>query len=53
MWQHLLAQRATRGRLIDGEHFDRIRVGMRREEVQTLLGEPPGNYHTRWGMRNR
>jgi outer membrane protein assembly factor BamE (lipoprotein component of BamABCDE complex) len=36
--------RLARGRLIDEEHCDRIKVGMRQEEVEAILGGPPGSF---------
>jgi hypothetical protein len=36
----------ARGRLIDGEHYDRIKVGMSRAEVEAVLGGPPGDFTT-------
>jgi hypothetical protein len=32
---------------ISREQFERIEQGMSREEVETILGAPPGYYHTR------
>jgi hypothetical protein len=41
-----LAQKLARGRLIDRAHFDRVKVGMRFEEVEAVLGGPPGDFRT-------
>ena len=41
------AQRLARGRLIDWDNFDRIDVGMTRQEVESILGGPPGDFTTR------
>jgi outer membrane protein assembly factor BamE (lipoprotein component of BamABCDE complex) len=37
-------QRLVRSRLMDKEHCERIKEGMRREEVEALLGGPPGTF---------
>jgi hypothetical protein len=39
-------QKLARGRLIDQEHYDRIKTGMSRAEVEAVLGGPPGDFHT-------
>jgi hypothetical protein len=36
----------ARGRLIDPEHFGRIKMGMSRAEVEVILGGPPGDFNT-------
>jgi hypothetical protein len=38
--------RLARSRLIDLEHFDQIREGMRLEKVEAILGGPEGDYQT-------
>jgi outer membrane protein assembly factor BamE (lipoprotein component of BamABCDE complex) len=38
--------RLARGRLIDREHSERIKVGMNRDEVEAILGGPPGDFTT-------
>jgi outer membrane protein assembly factor BamE (lipoprotein component of BamABCDE complex) len=43
---HAYRQKGARGRPIDWEHFERIKEGMSRAEVEALLGGPPGDYHT-------
>jgi outer membrane protein assembly factor BamE (lipoprotein component of BamABCDE complex) len=44
--RHALQQRRARGRLIDREHFDRIKKGMSQAEVEAILGGPPGDFTT-------
>jgi hypothetical protein len=39
-------QRLARGRLIDWQHSEWIRWGMRRPEVEAILGGPPGDFRT-------
>jgi hypothetical protein len=41
---HVRGHRLARSRLIDEKHFDRIQVGMRLEEVEAVLGGPPGRF---------
>jgi hypothetical protein len=36
----------ARSRLIDQEHYDRIKLGMSRAEVEAVLGGPPGDFAT-------
>jgi hypothetical protein len=36
----------ARSRLIDREHYDRIKLGMSRAEVEAVLGGPPGDFTT-------
>ena len=43
---HAYRQKGARGRPIDWEHFERIKAGMSRAEVEAILGGPPGDYHT-------
>jgi hypothetical protein len=43
---HALDQRRARSGLIGPENFDRITVGMRRDEVEGILGGPPGHFTT-------
>jgi hypothetical protein len=44
---HTRAERLARNRSIDEEHYDRVKVGMRLEEVEAVLGGPPGRFDTR------
>ena len=44
---HAYRQKVARGRFIDQEHCDRIEAGMRQEEVEAILGGPPGDFRTR------
>src|SRR5579864_1615632 len=37
----------ARGQLIDREHFEKIKEGMSRAEVESILGGPPGDFTTR------
>jgi hypothetical protein len=39
-------QQFVRNQRIDREHFERIRLGMRQEDVEEILGGPPGDYRT-------
>jgi hypothetical protein len=43
---HAYRQQLARSRLIDLEHFDRIKGGMSRAEVDAILGGPPGYFST-------
>jgi hypothetical protein len=43
---HAYRQKVARGRLIDQEHCDRIKVGMSQAEVEVILGGPPGDFTT-------
>jgi hypothetical protein len=36
--------RLARSRFIDREHFNRLEVGMRQGEVESVLGGPPGSF---------
>jgi hypothetical protein len=40
-------QRLARGRLIDSNHYKWIELGMRRSDVEALLGGPAGDFRTR------
>jgi hypothetical protein len=44
---HAYYQKLARGRLIDKEHCDRIKVGMSQAEVEDILGGPPGDFTTK------
>jgi hypothetical protein len=39
-------QKLARGQLIDAEHCDHIQKGMRQDEVEAILGGPPGDFTT-------
>jgi hypothetical protein len=39
-------QRFARNQRIDREHFQRIKLGMRQEDIEEILGGPPGDYST-------
>jgi transcriptional regulator with XRE-family HTH domain len=41
---HVWSQRHAPGRFIDQEHCARIKKGMTQEEVEAILGVPPGVY---------
>jgi hypothetical protein len=43
---HTYRQMLARGRLIDQEHCERIQKGMRQDEVEAILGGPPGDFTT-------
>jgi hypothetical protein len=43
---HAYRQKLARSRLIDQDHFDRIKEGMSRAEVEALLGGPQGYFST-------
>jgi hypothetical protein len=43
---HAYRQKLARGRLIDQEHCNRIKVGMSQAEVEEILGGPPGDFTT-------
>jgi hypothetical protein len=43
---HAYRQKLARRRLIDQEHCDRIKVGMIQDEVEAILGGPPGDFTT-------
>jgi hypothetical protein len=45
-YRQKVAQKLARGRLIDRDHCDRIEEGMRQEEVEAILGGPPGDFMT-------
>jgi hypothetical protein len=36
----------ARNQRIDREHFQRIKLGMRQEDIEEILGGPPGDYRT-------
>jgi hypothetical protein len=44
---HAYRQKLARGRLIDLEHCLRIKKGMRQDEVEAILGGPPGDFTTK------
>jgi hypothetical protein len=48
---HTEAERLARSRSIDEEHFDRVKLGMRLDEVEAVLGGPPGRFVSRrWAV---
>jgi hypothetical protein len=44
---HTRGERLAQSRLIDEEHYDRVKIGMQMEEVEAILGGPPGRLGTR------
>jgi hypothetical protein len=46
MQLHAYRQKLARARLIDRAHFDRIKEGISRAEVEDILGGPQGYYST-------
>jgi hypothetical protein len=40
------SQRLARSSFIDQEHYQRIEAGMQRDEVEAILGGPPGEFIT-------
>jgi hypothetical protein len=38
--------RLARGRLISWEHYEQIKKGMSQDEVEAILGGPPGDFST-------
>jgi hypothetical protein len=45
-------ERPAFGAKIDPEHFQQIRMGMKADEVEKLLGGPPGFYETLEGFQH-
>jgi hypothetical protein len=41
-----LHQRVVRGRFIDQQHRSQIKNGMRQDQVEAVLGGPPGDFRT-------
>jgi hypothetical protein len=44
---HTQAERLARSRSIDEQHFEQVKLGMRPDEVEAVLGGPPGRFVSR------